>query len=129
MKLRIKGDSVRLRLTRGEVSTLQATGLLEDRTRFAPGGTLTYRVREDRAARELGAAFEGAVIEVRVPAKALQDWAGSETEVTLAGVQRSGDAELAIVVEKDFACLTPRPDEDESDNFPHPMAGQPGKTC
>ena len=32
-------------------------------------------------------------------------------------------AKLAILVEKDFACLAPREGEDESDMFPHPDAG------
>jgi hypothetical protein len=39
----------------------------------------------------------------------------------LAGAQpAAADAELRIVVEKDFACLTAREGEDESDNFPNP---------
>jgi hypothetical protein len=41
--------------------------------------------------------------------------------VTLAGTQPAAqDAELRIVIEKDFACLTVREGEDESDNFPNP---------
>jgi hypothetical protein len=34
----------------------------------------------------------------------------------------ASDAELRIVVEKDFACLTAREGEDESDNFANPNA-------
>ncbi len=28
------------------------------------------------------------------------------------------------LVEKDFACLAPREDEDETDMYPHPLAGK-----
>ena len=34
---------------------------------------------------------------------------------------------LRVIVEKDFACLTPRDGEDESDMYPHPKAGE--TTC
>jgi hypothetical protein len=41
MKMRIKGDSVRLRLTRGEVRELDERGEVSDRLRLAPGAELT----------------------------------------------------------------------------------------
>ena len=49
---------------------------------------------------------------------------GESTEqVAIAGEQRLDDgALLTLLVEKDFACLAPRPGEDESDMFPHPEA-------
>jgi hypothetical protein len=59
------------------------------------------------------------VIEIQVPEGVAREWCASEL-VTLDAVQRDGAADLRIVVEKDFACLAPRSDEDEADNFPHP---------
>ena len=49
-----------------------------------------------------------------------EDQQRPEHVVTLSGVQRQASVELSVVVEKDFVCLKPR--EDESDNFPHPLA-------
>ena len=126
MKLRIKGDSLRLRLTRGEVQALADQGVVEDSVRFGPGSALAYRLRRDAQASVLSAAYSPSGIEIRVPERAASDWCATE-QVTLAGSQGSGDAELRIVVEKDFACLAPREGEDESDNFPHPETG--AKTC
>jgi hypothetical protein len=65
-------------------------------------------------------------VEVRVPEKSARQWANSN-EVGLSALQplSAGD-ELRILVEKDFACLAPREDEDESDNFENPTVG---KTC
>jgi hypothetical protein len=64
---------------------------------------------------------------ILVPAATADEWCVSQ-QVTLAQVQGVGSAALSITLEKDFACLAPRADEDESDNFPHPEA-QHGKTC
>jgi hypothetical protein len=120
MKLRIKGDSVRLRLTQGEVAALAKDGLVEDQVRFAPGHSLAYRIAADGEVSQLVASFDGAAIEVRIPRRAAREWCTSDT-VTLAGTQLNPGGGLRIVVEKDFACLKPREDEDESDHFPHPM--------
>ncbi len=119
MKLRIKGDSVRMRLTQGEVTALANEGLVEDQVRFAPGHSLAYRIAAGEVS-ELVASFDGAAIEVRIPRHAAREWCTSDT-VTLAGTQLNPGGGLRIVVEKDFACLKPREDEDESDHFPNPM--------
>ena len=122
MKLRIKGDSLRLRLTRGEVQQLADSGSVEERVHMTPSGVLAYRVRRTPDAATLGATFVANVIEVQVPEKTALDWCASDL-VTLEQVQPHGAVRLRIVVEKDFACLAPRADEDESDNFPHPNEG------
>ena len=124
MKLRIKGDSLRLRLTKGEVSQLDERGVVEDRVRFGAGAALIYRLRRDLAANDITASFAEGAVEVRLPDKSARAWAGSN-EVTLAGNQPLGaEDELRIIVEKDFACLAPRENEDESDNFEHPNVGK-----
>jgi hypothetical protein len=119
MKLRIKGDSVRLRLTQAEVAALAKDGRVEDRVRFGPGRALSYRIAADESARELAASFEDSAIEVRIPPGAAREWCLGDS-VTLAGTQPNPGIGLRIVVEKDFACVRPREDEDESDQFPHP---------
>ena len=123
MKLRIKGDSLRLRLTRSEVDQLATAGQVEDRIHFGAGSALTYRLSRDTKGRELNASFSAGLIDVRVPAAMAREWCATD-EVTLTGVQNTGDASLRILVEKDFACLKPRENEDESDHFPHPKATQ-----
>jgi len=120
MKLRIKGDSLRLRLTRPEVEQLGTAGAVEDRIHFAGGKVLMYRLKRDAEAVQLVASFADGVIEVRVPEAAARQWCGTD-QVALDGTQSNGGTSLRILVEKDFACLKPREDEDESDNFPNPQ--------
>jgi hypothetical protein len=120
MKLRIKGDSLRLRLTQGEVNELEAHGVVADCVRFGGSNSLLYRLTRDRHAQAITASYVDGVIDVRLPEQAALSWCRSN-EVTLSGSQPAAtDAELRIVVEKDFACLTAREGEDESDNFPNP---------
>jgi uncharacterized protein DUF7009 len=127
MKLRIKGPSLRLRLTQSEVRALDEQRVVEERVPFAPGIELTYRLRSDARVAEITASYRDDVLEVRVPESAAREWCRTG-QVTLAHEQPVPQGALRIVLEKDFECLAPREDEDESDNFPHPDKGH-GKTC
>jgi len=127
MKLRIKGATLRLRLTQGEIGALLEEGLVEERVPFAPGVSLVYRLRRDAGAGEISASFRNGVVEILVPEGTARGWCTSEL-VTLAHEQALPDGALRITLEKDFACLAPREGEDETDNFPHPEAGR-GTTC
>jgi hypothetical protein len=127
MKLRIKGDSLRIRVTQGELDSLTADGRVEESIHFGPGRALAYRLAIDPQASELTARFERDVIEVRVPEQSAREWSATN-KVTLENVQSQDGVDLKIFVEKDFACLQPREGEDESDNFPHPAAGT-GAIC
>lgn len=121
MKLRIRGDSVRLRLTRGELDRLAADDVVTDACHFA-AARLEYRVVRDRTATAPAADFIDQAIQVRLPLAQVDHWIHTETEVSIEGSQSrpDGAGPLRILVEKDFACLQPRTGEDESDMFPHP---------
>ena len=114
MKLRIQGNSLRLRLTRSEVAGLHDTGLVEQTTNFAAGQTLTYRIRARDRGELIHAELTDGAITVDVPAPTVVAWATSDG----VGIS-SRDGMLSIAIEKDFRCLT-RPREDELDAYPHP---------
>jgi hypothetical protein len=126
MKLRIKGASLRLRLTQGEVRALAEGATIEEHVPFGGGVQLTYRLQAQAGAGQISASLAGSVLEIRLPDEMARNWCASQ-EVTLAGTQPAGSQALKITVEKDFACLAPRSEEDESDNFPHPDTG--AKVC
>ena len=128
MKLRIKGDSLRLRLSQGEMRALAEHGEVEDRINFPGGPALRYRLRVDHVTHVISAAYSLNIIDILVPAPLSERWCATDL-VTLSASQPIADGELRIVLEKDWACLAPRAGEDESDNFPHPQAGRGAKTC
>ena len=119
MKLRIKGDSLRLRLTQGEMRQLAERGEVEDRTSFPGGAALRYRLRVDNRSNEISVSYATNLMEFMLPAALSERWCGTDL-VTLSATQANATGELRIVLEKDWACLAPREGEDESDNFPHP---------
>lgn len=124
MKLRIKDNSIRLRLTRTEVETAKSEGIVSGRTRFSDGAEFEYLLEASPASVAPAAIFDGGRLIVRLPAETVEHWADSE-QVTIRSEQPLEDAAtLGIIVEKDFACLSPREDEDESDLYEHPDAGR-----
>jgi len=118
MKLRIKGDSIRLRLTQTEVRQLAETGVVDSTMHITPGASLTYGLRAaDR--RQLAVEGDARALVVLVPRDWIGPWADGD-DVGFDGTQDAGDGrELAILIEKDFACLHKRPDE--QDAFPNPL--------
>lgn len=122
MKLRIKDNSVRLRLTRSEVDALRASGFMASKIDFPGGRELRYRLESSPASVSPAAFFADNAVTVRLPETAVLAWATSD-QVSLQGDQLlDNGAMLTILVEKDFACLTKREGEDESDMYPHPDA-------
>jgi hypothetical protein len=120
MKLRLRGDSVRLRLTQTEVAALADKGVVEEAVGFGGGHELTYAIIFGGST--VGAKLSGSRIEISLPADVARAWASNDA-VGLEGAQAAGDGRtLRILVEKDFACLTTRPNEDESDAFPNPKS-------
>ena len=119
MKLRIKGDSLRLRLTRPEVQELVERGSVEAAARFADAARFGYAVRLDDAANALTAKFATGCVTVTVPAQQAQQWAASDA----VGIYGE-DGPLTLAVEKDFACID-RDDPEDADAFPNPK----GSVC
>ena len=114
MKLRIKGDSVRLRLTRSEVRALLDAGVVAEATHF-PGGTeLQSVLRTLRGASGIAASFEAGTLTVSLPMEAARRWGTSE-EIEIRATLPAGRGALELLIEKDFPCLTTRPGEDDRD--------------
>ena len=122
MKLRIKGNSLRLRLLRGEVEQLRATGKVIETIQFGLQSTqkLVYLLQASYSAEEITASFAQNKITVTLPDAIAREWIRSD-EVSLTAEQKISDSEvLKILVEKDFVCVDRAEDEDSKDAFPHP---------
>lgn len=119
MKLRIRDNSIRLRLTRGEVDRLAREGRVASAIAFPDGARLEYAIESAAGPDAPTADYAGNCVRVRAPGAAIRAWASSG-QVSISGEQPLAAGGLSILVEKDFACLTQREGEDESDMFPHP---------
>lgn len=121
MKLRLRENTVRFRLTRSEVVALVNGEVVEQTTRFAIGQSLSCAIipSTDPRARM---AYAGGEILLRLPTSLIAGWAET-AEVSLRLEQRvDDDATLQILVEKDFVCL--HGDDDNADAFPNPAAAE-----
>jgi hypothetical protein len=126
MKLRIRGNSIRLRLGESEVAQLIKGGRVSESTQFLPlaGGQLTYTLVTSPDEKEITARLADNEIKVTVPEVLGQGWANSG-QVGLKHEQPiNGEVSLSIAIEKDFRCLEPRSSEDQSDTFPNPAQGK-----
>lgn len=118
MKIRIKGNSVRLRLTQTEVDQLLENGEVQEQTSF-PNATLDYRIQLSDS-NIITISFTDSKITILIPEDQGVAWCKSD-EVGLENwIPVGKEEDLRILIEKDFACLTVRPHEDESDMFPNP---------
>ena len=123
MKLRIRGDSIRLRLKVNEVDRIATGDSIVEQTHF-PNSVLTYRLEASENGGTTTTFRDGNLV-VRLPRTDLEAWASSDS-VSLSSEQNVADAgTLSVLVEKDFECLAPghhRDCTDDEDTFPHPNA-------
>jgi len=122
MKLRIKGNSLRLRLSKTEVEKLAVAKYLEELTLFGRN-TFGYALQVKDDGDKLSVDFDGGKITVFIPEIFVKDWAVNEVVGFNATIEVSGAESLYILVEKDFKCLD-EVTEDQSDNYENP-----NKTC
>lgn len=124
MKIRIKGHTLRLRLSQTEINLLAERGSVTDAISFGPGQTLVYSLETAAGASDTKAVFSDHRILVMLPRQMAEDWASSDL-VSITGTQDNGTTDgLSLLIEKDFRCLTERPHEDEEDLFPHPKENE-----
>ena len=123
MKLRIKGNSLRLRISRSEMETLVSSGSIEDTIYFAvgPEAKLTYTLRHALATSDVHVEYLPQQVHVVVSTEAAKSWAASD-QVGIYGSSETSAGPLELVVEKDFACLDGENPLDD-DAFPNPNAG------
>ena len=121
MKLRIKGDSIRLRVSRSELARLQVGESLAESVHLAPGpaGVLQYVLAVDP--QPPGVTFRDSRILVRISSVQLARWTREE-EVGIYLSFAVDQTTLEVSIEKDFACADAPADANE-DTFAHPAAG------
>jgi hypothetical protein len=127
MKLRIRGDSMRLRLKRSEVDRLAAGISIVEETHF-PGAVLTYRLDVSENS-SFSAAFDNGTLSLSLPKSKVLHWANTDDVSLFAEQKVSGSGSLSLLIEKDFKCLEPghhRDCADDEDTFPHPAAQSTG---
>jgi hypothetical protein len=122
MKLRIKGNSIRIRLTKSDIQRFEREGYIEANTPFV-SSVFTYALqsRPDEYGHELSADFKDCVITMYMPEKLAKEWIHTEAVGFDTHMDVDNGEKLYLLLEKDFKCLDETV-EDQSDNYENPLA-------
>jgi hypothetical protein len=123
MKLRIKGNSLRLRITPSDLTRLLATGRIQETIHFAsdPDAHLTYALEHTPQAASMAIRYTPGEVIVQIPSAAAEHWAGGQ-DVGIYGQSITTQGTIDLAVEKDFACID-KSDAENVDTFHHPKQG------
>lgn len=123
MKLRIKGNSLRLRVSQSDVAALIETGRIEETIYFAPGPACswTYALTLQESLNQAEVFFQPLEVVVALPRERARAWAEGEQVGIYQDIDLGARGALSLIVEKDFACLD-ETDEANRDAFPNPKA-------
>ena len=117
MKLRIKGNSLRIRLSVSEVETLSGGSELRESVNFGTS-QLSYTVKPV-ASEDMNATFDSNVITLHIPVHYLAGWPSNSVVGFEETVNVGSDQLLHLLLEKDFKCLDVT-EEDQTDFFENP---------
>jgi hypothetical protein len=116
MKLRFRGNTLRLRVNQREVDTLAKGDTLQERIVFPGANNLSY-VLETRAEPGGQASFHGGIIRVSAASSDVKDWAASSSLGIYFDLPANGSV-LKIAIEKDLECVDGPEEERDPDAFP-----------
>lgn len=120
MKLRIKGNSLRLRVTKPEINQFAETGLIEEIT-YIGMHQLVYQLKKSTTHNQLAAEMTGTTISVLMPEKMANEWTSTERVGYENNMPLPNGDSLFLLLEKDFKCLD-NTNEDQSDMYDNPLA-------
>lgn len=116
MKLRTTHNSIRIRIRKSELSSLQLNKAIEESIRFPNGVLFKFALLIDDTVEKLDAIFENNKLILIISKSEANNWmktnqVGIENHINL-----SDGEQLHVLIEKDFPCLD-RAEEDKSDTF------------
>jgi hypothetical protein len=101
VKLRIHGNSLRLRLNGSEIEQLRNAGLCSHTLQFGSGSRLTYTLETSSQLTEMDAEYQQDCIRILLPLHLAREW--TESDRISLSLDRS-DGRPSVLIEKDFPC-------------------------
>ena len=116
MKLRTTHNSIRIRIRKSELITLQKNGIVEETITFPNNIVFKFALSINNSNNDLNAILEDNKLQIIIAKTTANQWittneVGIEKHIDLANGEQ-----LHLLVEKDFPCLD-RENEDKSDTF------------
>ena len=124
MKLRIHGDSIRLRLNRREVAEFAAAGRLEQVCHYGPGADdrLVYALGASESVKNPTIRFTGQAVSVILPRTLALSWTSTDKVQVSAAIPLAAGSCFTILVEKEFRRLHGA--NNDPDLYPNPLESE-----
>jgi hypothetical protein len=116
MKLRLRGNSVRLRLNQREVAALAAGRVLSEGVLFPAGNSFVYTL-EPSSSSTPAASFRDGVICIKAPDSVLREWAANDS-IGLYFDLPGTASNLKVTIEKDLECVNEPAEERDPYAYP-----------
>ncbi|MEM6841551.1 MAG: hypothetical protein AAF632_04950 [Bacteroidota bacterium] len=122
MKLRIQGNSLRLRLTQSEVQRIgQLKAIQETMGLGGKNAYFTYSLHVHTDNPTVTVQHKPQGIRVSIPSKLAQNWVSTDEVGIEEQIALYNGEKLQVLIEKDFRCLH-RDSQEEPHQFPSPAA-------
>ncbi len=119
MKLRISGNSIRLRLSQSDVNILITEGKIIEKFNFpSPSPVFEYQLSVLKSSDVTHILFDGQKIIFEIPQLEINNWANSNQEGIYKTISIEKNEELNLQIEKDYKCL--HKENETTDTFPNP---------
>ena len=128
MKVRLRANTIRLRLTQEEVSAISGGEPVKLCTSFGAGfrQQLVWMV----SAHHVGSSnttilFDGSQVAIELSGEHVSNWLSDGTvEGFTETVASDAEESIILTVQRDYACLVPRDPAEDAGAFPHPGGGE-----
>ena len=120
MKLRIKGNTIRIRMTKSEVAYFSENRFIEESTDFG-SRKFTYGMKACDGLDQIKAEYINDGIIISIPVEMSKEWTETNRVGMSEEIPLSDNKKLYVLIEKDFKCLD-ETSEDQSDNYANPLS-------
>jgi hypothetical protein len=124
VKLRIHGNTLRLRLNQAEVAQFSKTGHIDETIEFALGARLSYILESDSNVEAPRALYKEGELRIQIPAAEAKDWVTTDRVGLSSEQPLGGNKHLSIMIEKDFKCI--HSDDPDPNAYANPLKAGTG---
>jgi hypothetical protein len=124
MKIRIKNNSLRLRLTKTDIDIFGSEGYIEEKTEIG-SEVFIYGLQRGNVP-SLTASLENNKITMYMSDALANEWINSERVGYENNILLPSGSNLHLLLEKDFKCLNETSDN-QSDNYENPLVLKPNE--
>jgi hypothetical protein len=120
MKIRILGNTIRLRVKMHEVDAIRENGVIEEALAFGPDESDQLRFQIHTGDDTFAIEQQAMTISITIPRPVIDVWTSTQQVGFDQTITTTKGSDIYVLIEKDFACLD-GDREEEAGSYPNPM--------